>query len=340
MLLGVTSGLLLGAVLMVLIVHPGIDLLRRLIGRDRCFDSDSLNGCSTWGNGTLLCGGIVLMTWHYLEWRSLLYVPLVPVAATLFWTAAFSFRAALVRKREFTIRNGAIFHKDGTELHPEFVIRGGSFEQTGPATGYTAAAIQLGRGEEILATNVYIDADLAQETLAKVIETAGPRGCRFVDVCFVARIDPTTWHVVEFNAPWTPLLCGQLEYLSDSDRAWWRQWCQPPFGGLGRADVDSNTIAGKLDHLVETYPYIVDAHPEDGADHDRTPTLNLLTGNVRLRDNVRALRSLLARHPSVEIVTSRAHRADVESVYKQRGGGIEHSFADDGIEVQCVRRLK
>jgi hypothetical protein len=94
MLLGVTALLLLGGVLMVLIVHPGIDLRRRLIGRDRCFDSDLLNGCATWRNGTRLCGGVVFMTCRVLEWRSLLYVPLVPVTATLFWTAVFSLKAA------------------------------------------------------------------------------------------------------------------------------------------------------------------------------------------------------------------------------------------------------
>ena len=36
-------GLLSGGFLMIVIVHPGIDLLRVFLGRDRCFGSESLN---------------------------------------------------------------------------------------------------------------------------------------------------------------------------------------------------------------------------------------------------------------------------------------------------------
>lgn len=340
MLFAVILGLLGGGVLMVLIVQPGIDLLRRFIGRDRCFGSEALNGCATWGNGTLLCGVMVLVTWRVLGFRSLLCVPMIPVAATLIWTGYFSLKAALVRKREFAVKVGGIYSLDGPRIDPEFVVHAGWYDQTGPGTGYPAFAIQLGRGRDVIATNVYVDEVLAQRTLDQVMQTAGPNGCRLLDVSFVARIDQATWHVVSFNAPWAPLLCGQLERIPESDRAWWRQWCQPDFGALGRTEVDRDIVVEKLDRLIEAYPWIVDADPEDGPEHDSTPTLNLLRGTVRLRDNICALRALLAQQRSVEIVTHRAHRAEVDSVREQHDGGVELSFSEDGIEVQTVKRYE
>lgn len=95
-LITVGLGLLGGGCLMVAIVHPGIDLLRGLLGRDRCFGSEALNGCSTWGNGTLLCGIIAYLAWPQFGFASLVFVPLVPITATLFWTACFYLQAIRV----------------------------------------------------------------------------------------------------------------------------------------------------------------------------------------------------------------------------------------------------
>lgn len=322
---------------MVVIVHPGIDLLRGLLGKDRCFGSEALNGCSTWGNGTLLCGGVAFLAWPRFGFVSLIFVPLVPIAATFIWTTCFYRAASRVRKREFTVQDGFILRcGDRTRIEPIFVIDSGWYSQTGPATGYGASVLQLGDENGVTAENVYVDTKLAENELDTVMATAGPRGCRLLDVSFVAQVEPGQWHVVRLKPVWTPLLCGSLEQLTASDRSWWRRWCQPDFGNMGRTTVESQSVSEHLDRLVAAYPRVDEKHPDDAPGHDGTPTLNLIMGTVRPHDDVRALRSLLARHATIDIVTSRAHDDEIQRARRERGI-TEHSFDDSGVDIQTLR---
>jgi hypothetical protein len=328
--------LVLGAFLMVVIVHPGINFLRTLVGRDRCFGSDALDGCSTWGNGTLLCGALVFFMWHRMGFWSLALVPLVSLSACAIWTLYFWFKAARVRKREFEIDNGKLKNrKDDTILLPEYAIRTGYFDQTGVGSGYGVAIIQLGRGNTVLATNVYVDDILADGDMNRVLEITGPQGCRSLDLRFVKAIRPKEWQCVRFNAHWSPILCGSLEALSETDRNWWRQWCQPKFGPLGRQVVSSQVIAEHLERLLKAYPFINEPHKEDGPNHDEMPVLNLMFGTVRTRDNVRALRALLAKHSEIEVVTMTAHRESVRHAIGKQGY-TQTRFEEDGIETEMV----
>lgn len=323
---------------MVAIVHPGIAFCRRLIGRDRCFGDEALNGCATWANGTLLCGALVFLTWPHLSFWSLALVPLIPILAAIFWPAYYSFAAARVRKREFDIQDGVLIRRrDAMLLTPEFAINSGWYEQTGPATGYSVATIQLGQGDTLLATNVYVDYALAKQDLARVMDVAGSKGCRMLDLHFVAQTDQKEWQVVRLTPGWTPVVCGPLARLSDADRAWWRQWCQPDFGALGRATVPSDVIAEHLDRLLIAYPILDERHESDEPNHDETPTLNLLLGVTRTHDDVRALRSLLSRHPEILVVAGHAHREEVDRFVNKRSS-IEHRFDRHGVEIETIRR--
>ncbi len=328
--------IVLGAFLMVAIVHPGINILRALVGRDRCFGSDALNGCSTWGNGTLLCGALVFIVWNRVGFWSLALVPSVPLSACAIWTLYFWFKAARVRKREFEVKHGTLKHrKDDAILLPEYAIRTGSLDQTGPGSGYSVAIIELGRGSTVLATNIYIDEVLADGDMLRVLEIAGPQGCRSLDVQFVKATGPKEWQCVRLNSNWTPILCGSLEELSETDRAWWRQWCQPKFGLLGRQVVSGQVIAEHLSRLITAYPFINEPHKEDEPNHDKMPVLNMMFGTVRTRDNIRALLALIARHTEVEIVTSSAQQQSVANA-KAKGQWIGHRFEENGIEVEKI----
>lgn len=322
---------------MVAIVHPGIDLLRGLLGKDRCFGSEALNGCSTWGNGTLLCGLLAYLAWPRFGFASLVLVPFVPIAATLLWTACFYLKAIRVRKREFAVLDGAILRDcDKTRIEPEFVIDAGWYSQTGPATGYGASVLQLGDRNGVTAENVYLDAELAKRELDEVLETAGPNGCRLLDVSFVSHVEPRQWHVVTLKPVWTPLLCGPLEKLTETDRAWWRRWCQPDFGVMGRTTVESQSVSEHLERLVAAYPSVAEKHPDDPPEHDDMPTLNFLTGAVRPRDDVRALRALLSRHATIDIVTSHAHDDEIQRARGERRV-TEHLFDESGVDIQTVK---
>lgn len=328
--------IVLGAFLMVAIVHPGINFLRALIGRDRCFGSDALNGCSTWGNGTLLCGALVFFIWHRVGFWSLALVPLVPLSACTMWTLYFWTKAESVRKREFEVKQGTLKHrKDDTFLLPEYAIRTGDFGQTGVGSGYSVAIIQLGRGNTVLATNVYVDDILADRDMNRVLEITGHQGCRSLDVQFVKAIGPKEWQCVRFHSNWTPILCGSLEELSETDRAWWRQWCQPKFGLLGRQAVSGQVIAEHLSRLIMAYPFINEPNKEDGSNHDKMPVLNMMFGTVRTRDNIRALLALIARHTEIEIVTRSAHEQSVTKA-KAKGQWIGYRFEESGIEVETI----
>jgi hypothetical protein len=132
------------------------------------------------------------------------------------------------------------------------------------------------------------------------------------------------------------LLCGPLEKLTAADRSWWRQWCQPDFGNMGRTTVESQSVSAHLERLVTAYPWVGEKHPDDASGHDDTTTLNLLMGTVRPRDDVRALRRLLERHAAIDIVTCRAHDVEVQHVRRERGI-IEHSFDESGVEIQKIQ---
>lgn len=338
-LIAVGIAILVAGALLPLVVHPGIRLLRSIVGRDRCFGDDALNGCGTWLYGTFICGAIVFLGFPSLGFWSLVFVPLVTVGATFFWATFFTLKAMRMRRREFTVCDADVLRRsDGIAMEPEYAIKGTWEEQTGPATSYLAFVIQLGIQQDIVATNIYIDGDLANEDLAKVMETAGPKGCRQLDVCFVIPGEPQQWQVVQLHHVWTPLLCGSLENLTDADRAWWRKWCQPEFGTIGRATIESSAVREKLERLVAAYPWVADRHPDDRQDHDQTPTLNQMTGTVRPRDNVLALRALLSRGDSISIVTSRAHWVEIERDRGERGI-VSHSFDDEGVEFQAVQHF-
>ncbi|MDZ4819915.1 MAG: hypothetical protein SGJ20_13175 [Planctomycetota bacterium] len=103
--IAVVLGLFVGAILTVLMVQPGIDLFRKFLGKDRCYGSEALNGGSTWIVGVLMCGVVVYYGWPTYGFWGLVFVPLVSMAATLFWTASFCLGGWLARKREFNIED-------------------------------------------------------------------------------------------------------------------------------------------------------------------------------------------------------------------------------------------
>ena len=328
-------GIVSGAVLMVVMVQPGIDLLRALLGKDRLFGGEALNGCSTWSTGTLLCGFVVALTWRRLGFVSLVFVPTIAVAVTLFWTVVFYLKGAAMRRREFTVFNDSVPSKDGTPIAPAFAIKGGWYSQTGPGTGYSASVIQLGKGQDIIATNVFLDHELAVQEFDELMKVAGPQGCRSLDIRFVVPLENHTWQLVPLHATWTPLLCGCLKNVSDDDKQWWRQWCQPAFGPMGRKEVSSETVTERLARLVEAYPWLAKENPEDGPGHDNTPGLNFLMGTVRTRDNLLALRALLSRNETIEIVTRCTYERDVAETRGEHGV-VGCSFDEDGVMQETI----
>jgi hypothetical protein len=64
--------------------------------------------------------------------------------------------------------------------------------------------------------------------------------------------------------------------------------------------------------------------------------LNLMMGTVRSRDDVRALRSLLARHATIDIVSSRAHDNELQCARGERGI-TKHSFDESGVDIHTVQ---
>ncbi len=333
-LLAAGLGLLAGGVLLVVLVHPGIALLRRIIGKDRCFSDEALNGCSTWGNGTVLCGFLAWWYWPTLGYLSVLTVIPVAVTATLLWTSVYCFQAMMVRKREFAVRNDSIeLTASRTVVAPEFAISGGAYSQTGPGTGYSYSIIQIGTDGEVDATNVYIDSELADVVFSEVMRVGATSGCRAIDLSVLSQVTEFQWRVVHLNsAAWTPCLCGKLDHCDENDRDWWRQWCQPEFGQRGSRSIESREVLDRVQRLLSAYPELNEKHAEDSPDHDAMPTLNLLMGRVRTRDNVRALQGLLKHTDSVEITTGRAFREQLEALVANCGGGVEHSFNEFGVE--------
>ena len=316
--------------LLIAVLHPGIALLRRIIGKDRCFGEDALNGIEPWGNAALICALLVYATWPAYGFASLAIVPLMALATMLLCTAWLCLRAIFARKRQFRIRNGAILRReDRSKLSPEYAITFYESAQTGPATEYRVFVILLGRGDVLLATNVYVNQDLAERECSAVMEIAGPAGCRAVDFCFAVRTDPHEWEHVVVHLRWIPILCGPLGELSVEDRDWWRQWCQPRFGTNRRSSIASGVIAEHLDRLVEAYPMADEAPP--ASKRDRTNIVGLLKSSGDIRKNLRAIRARLARHSTIDIVREPAFWDDVRR--QRTGAGLTISTDDDGVRI-------
>jgi len=229
------------------------------------------------------------------------------------------------------IEDGEIIRcRDNSWIAAQFAIYSQCYAQTGPGTGYRLNSLKLGDENGIIAENVYLDSELGIEELDKLMRAASLSGCRLWDIRFVVEVEPQTWQLAALDESWTPLLCGSLEKLNASDRSWWRQWCQPDFGMMGRQTVDSQTVSEHLDRLISAYPWIEVVDDQIVPAHGGPPAFDSMMVYPRPGEDINDLRALLARHASVDIVTGRAHDEETERARGKRGLRVS-SHDESGI---------
>ncbi len=298
-------GAVLAALISVVTLHSGADLLVKLVGKERCLSTTGLHGCSWWTWSTMISAAAVYwFAASYGPW-ALLATPLGPVLTLVCSVLSLRFSERHARKREFRIEGSRILDRNGEPLTPPYAVCGGGYQTTGPASGYCLYSISVPRAADMLATNGYVDESEYRRDLRRLLDDFGLLGW---DVVVEWWPHGNECRSVCMGDYWTALMCGDLSAVSTETREFWHAVRQPGFGEFGRIDVPSNDLSLHVAELTE--------HVTGGSDFDRLS-----------RDLV-ALRKLItqAGQSSVSVVTM-AQRGR-QTVTKL--GPVEMSY-EDGI---------
>jgi hypothetical protein len=308
------SGAVIAAVLSVAIVHPGATVGTRLLGRDRCLDPDSVNGCLPWFAGSLLSVATILLLEDRVGWWALLASPAGPVVATLLVVLQLRFSELGHRRTEFVVKDGTVMRTDGTALMARCVLGSGAYCCTGPGGGYVLYTITLHDGDLALASNGYVSGEAYERDMRLLTDRLGLLA---IDLDTEWQCSGTEWWSVSVGKEWAVYLVRSLEQLPPRTREFWLSLTLGRLGAEGFREVLADDLSGHLAE-VETRLRAADTDPIDS----------------RVRADIVRLRRLLQMSGGgmMAMRTSKASVAASEARRKAAGGtatvsSFEHSIA-------------
>ncbi|MBW3635165.1 MAG: hypothetical protein KY445_01710 [Armatimonadetes bacterium] len=194
-------------------------------------------------------GGVVASVLpHPFLWLGILQLGLILYGLFWLWSAG---RGAGGKEWEI-VGERSVRRLDGGALQPLFLWQRQDYHQTDAFHGYSHYFLELHDESGRLARNGYrseTEKDAEKAALFALLPTL-----RALDLVLVCRVEPLWWSVATFLDPWTPLLCGPLNQLSEDERQWWRQWLAPQFDITREILIDAAQWRAHLGSLSAAYP--------------------------------------------------------------------------------------
>ena len=225
----------ISAILSVVTLHVGTDLLCSVLGKEKCVSTDGLNGCNWWPLSILISMGICTLFWSMYGWYGLTGSVAGPVLSIVFASTALRFGHRRYRRKEFQLTEGGVVdHRSGQVLTPEYIIARSSYECTGPASGYCLYSIVLKNSKGVLASNGYVnDWTYEQDRHGLIFDQRVPT----LSVCLFKETEGE-FKSVTLGGVWNDLVFTPNSRIPPECRNWWKRFAAPQLGKNDVVNVD------------------------------------------------------------------------------------------------------
>ena len=220
-------------------LHVGTDLLCTVLGREKCVSTDGLNGCNWWPYSILASTGASWLLRSLYGWQGLIGVMAGPLLSIIFAALLLRLGHRPYRRKEFELtENGIVDNRSGRVLKAEYIIATGSYECTGPASGYCLYSINLKTSDGVIASNGYVS-ELTYEP--------DRRGLIFdqrIPTLSVSLFKEKggEFKSVTLGKEWNDLVFPDISPLPPKCRNWWKRFAAPQLGKHEVVEVDEDLL--------------------------------------------------------------------------------------------------